>query len=316
MNREEIEQHLKEVEPLDKFLTNRGVSIESLNSAINETVDYMPELEYYYDFKEKQTDLKKIDTKYIQAPARMGNSGHSWYNLLFWGVYGLPQNKDANLSTLRFYDLLINLTEMDLKSFKALYQDGKSGLSVYNFNKYIKKGEKPLYFGINDGTHRIILAKVLGIDYVTSNKVIVYEYNINKHKLYENLKLVTKNLYKLINNSSIFKLTNDDDNQYISIDVQEFNYMGILLEEVSSYIFNKNEDRYKKYVEKLNNYYEMLKRIESNYTNQINFYKYLPKQLLDFMSLAHKDIYLEELENNEENLLKKIKIMKAIDLKK
>lgn len=109
MNREEIEKHLKEVEPLDKFLTSRGVEISDLHAAMNDEVDYVPEFDYYYDPKEKQTQLAWIDTNYIDAPARSGNNGHSWYNFLFWGVYGLPQNKDANLATLRFYDLLINL---------------------------------------------------------------------------------------------------------------------------------------------------------------------------------------------------------------
>lgn len=170
MNREEIEYHLKNVENLDDFLINRGVKISDLHAAMNEKVDYVPEFDYYYDYKEKQTELAWIDTDYIQAPARSGNNGHSWYNLLFWGVYGLPQNKEANLSNISLYDLLKNLTKMNFNELKELYEDGKSGLSLYSFNKYIKTGEKPVYIGINDGTHRIILAKVLGINYVTSKK--------------------------------------------------------------------------------------------------------------------------------------------------
>lgn len=161
-------KHLKTKETLDEFLIKKGVSTNQLNKAKNNKVNYHSELEYYYDYKEKQTGLAWIDVDNIHAPAREGNSGHSWYNLLFWGIYGLPKNKDANIATLRFYDLLINLTKMSLEGLKNLYEDGKSGLSIYKFEKYIKTGEKPMYLGINDGNHRIILAKVLGVNYVTS----------------------------------------------------------------------------------------------------------------------------------------------------
>lgn len=65
INREEIEKHLKEVESLDNFLTIRGVEISDLHSAMNDRVDYVPDFDYYYDFKEKQTQLAWIDTEYI-----------------------------------------------------------------------------------------------------------------------------------------------------------------------------------------------------------------------------------------------------------
>ncbi|WP_210139642.1 hypothetical protein, partial [Staphylococcus sp. GDY8P120P] len=68
MNREEIEYHLKNVENLDDFLINRGVKINDLHEAMNEKVDYAPEFDYYYDSKEKQTELAWIDTDYIKAP--------------------------------------------------------------------------------------------------------------------------------------------------------------------------------------------------------------------------------------------------------
>ena len=310
MNREEVEYHLKNVEKLDDFLINRGVKNSDLDAAMNEKVDYATEFDYYYDYKEKQTELAWIDTEYIHAPARAGNNGHSWYNLLFWGIYGLPQNKEANLSSLRFYDLLRNLTKMNFNELKELYEDGKSGLSLYNFNKYVKSGEKPVYIGINDGTHRIILAKVLGINYVTSQKVYVYEYNPEKHRIYEDLILILEKLQSFLKTSKAFRLL---DNEYIKINAKTFNYMGVLFEDINSYKFNKNTYEYIEHIEILNKYYAILQEVEDNYNKQINIYKYIPKGILNFMSLAHKDIYLEEIEDYKKNLLKKVKILKALD---
>ncbi|HDC3362002.1 TPA: hypothetical protein ACHAOB_002719 [Staphylococcus aureus] len=311
MNREEIEYHLKNVENLDDFLINRGVKINDLHEAMNEKVDYAPEFDYYYDSKEKQTELAWIDTDYIKAPARSGNNGHSWYNLLFWGVYGLPQNKEANLSSIRLYDLLKNLTKMNFNELKELYEDGKSGLSLYSFNKYVKTGEKPVYIGINDGTHRIILAKVLGINYVTSKKVYVYEYNPEKHRIYEDLILILEKLQSFLKTSKAFKLS--DDGEFLKINAKTFTYMGVLFEDINPYTFNKNAYEYIEHIEILNKYYSILKEIEEDYNKQINIYKYIPKKILNFMSLAHKDIYLEEIEDYKNNLLKKVKILKALD---
>ncbi|MBC2921948.1 MULTISPECIES: hypothetical protein [Staphylococcus] len=313
MNREEIEKHLKEVEPLDKFLTNRGVEISDLHAAMNDKVDYVPEFDYYYDSKEKQTQLAWIDTNYIHAPARSGNNGHSWYNLLFWGVYGLPQNKDANLSTVRFYDLLTNLTKMNFKELKALYEDGNSGLSLYDFNKYIKTGESPIYIGVNDGTHRIILAKVLGVNYVTSKKVYVYEYNAEKHRIYEDLKIIIEKLESFLQTSNTFNLS--EDGEYIKINTPIYTYMGVIFEDINPFTFNKNASEYIEHIAILNKYYSILKEIEIDYNKQINIYKYIPKGILNFMGLAHKDIYLEEIEDNKKLLLKKVKILKALDSK-
>ncbi|MGK4468464.1 hypothetical protein [Mammaliicoccus sciuri] len=311
MNSEEIEYHLKNVENLDEFLINRGVESSNIHSAKNKTVDYKTELNYYYDFKEKQTDLSWIDTKYIQAPARSGNSGHSWYNLLSWGVYGLPQNKEANISNIRLYSLLTNLTKMNFSELKELYEDGKSGLSLYDFYKYVRTGEKPIYININDGTHRIILAKVLGINYVTSNKVYVYEYNQEKHKIYEDLKLILNKFQQFLKTSRVFKISNDGE--LIKINAKTFNYMGVLFEDVNPYTFNKNAYEYIEYIKSLNRYYSILTRIESDYNRQVNMYKYIPKTILNFMTLAHKDIYLEDIEKHQKQLLKKVKILKALD---
>src|SRR5699024_6367271 len=272
MNREEIEYHLKNVENLDDFLINKGVKINDLHEAMNEKVDYATEFDYYYDYKEKQTELAWIDTEYILAPARAGNNGHSWYNLLFWGIYGLPQNKEANLSSLRFYDLLRNLTKMNFNELKELYEDGKSGLSLYNFNKYVKSGEKPVYIGINDGTHRIILAKVLGINYVTSKKVYVYEYNPEKHRIYEDLILILEKLQSFLKTSKAFRLS--DEGEYIKINAKTFTYMGVLFEDIHPYTFNKNAYEYIEHIDILNKYYSILKEIEDDYNKQINIYKY------------------------------------------
>lgn len=311
MNREEIEYHLKNVENLDDFLINRGVEISNLHASMNERVDYVPEFDYYYDFKKEQTDLAWIDTEYIHAPARSGNNGHSWYNLLFWGVYGLPKNKEANLSDLSLYDLLINLTKMNFNELKELYEDGKSILSLYRFNKYVKTGEKPIYKGINDGTHRIILAKVLGINYVTSKNVNVYEYNPEKHRIYEDLKLILEKLQLFLKSSNAFSLS--DDGEFIKINAKTFTYMGVLFEDINPFTFRKHAHEYLEHITILNKYYSILKEIEDDYNKQINIYKYIPKKILSFMSLAHKDIYLEEIEDYKNNLLKKVKILKALD---
>ncbi len=311
MNRETIMKHLKTKETLDEFLIKKDVSTNQLNKAKNNKVNYHSELEYYYDYKEKQTGLAWIDVDNIHAPAREGNSGHSWYNLLYWGIYGLPKNKDANIATLRFYDLLINLTKMSLEDLKHLYEDGKSGLSIYKFEKYIKTGEKPIYLGINDGNHRIILAKVLGVNYVTSKCLYIYEYNIEKHSIYEELILIIKKLKSFLKTSKTFRLS--DDGQCIKINAKTLTYMGVLFEDISSYEFNKNAYEYIEHIEILKRYYSILEEIENDYNKQINIYKYIPKGILNFMSLTHKDIYLEEIEYYKKSLLKKVKILKALD---
>ncbi|MGI2270002.1 hypothetical protein [Staphylococcus cohnii] len=311
MNREEIEKHLKKVEPLDQFLTNRGVNITDLNKSKNDYVDYMPEFAYYYDYKEEQTELAWIDTDNIHAPARFGNSGHSWYNLLSWGVYGLPNNKDANISSANFYDLLTNLKKMDFSELKDLYENGSSILSLYKFNKYEKTGEKPIYIGINDGTHRIVLAKVLGVNYVTSKMVNVYEYNAEKHKIHQDLNAIIEKLQTFLQNSNAFNLV---DGEFIKINGSRFTYMGVIFEDINPTTFNKNTYEYIEHIKILNRYYAILKEIEDAYNKQINIYKYIPKGILNFMSLAHKNIYLEAIEDYKKQLLKKVKILKALDL--
>ncbi|RLL52961.1 hypothetical protein D8062_14235, partial [Staphylococcus aureus] len=99
----------------------------------------------------------------------------------------------------------------------------------------------------------------------------------------------------------------------IKINAKTFTYMGVLFEDIHPYTFNKNAYEYIEHIDILNKYYSILKEIEDDYNKQINIYKYIPKKILSFMSLAHKDIYLEEIEDYKNNLLKKVKILKALD---
>ncbi len=47
-----------------------------------------------------------------------------------------------------------------------------------------KNGNETKYFQCTDGNHRVILAKITGLETIRANKIRYYEYNSKNYKLY------------------------------------------------------------------------------------------------------------------------------------
>lgn len=316
MNYIELKHYLKNVEAIDDFLINNGVKKLDIDNSKNNFINYYEEYLNYYDFKIVKKDLVKVDTSYIKAPARTNNQNHSWYELLYRCIHGDSYKSKANISDHRLLKLLTNLTKMSLEDLKNLYQDGKSNLSLYDFNVFYRDGQPPIYIGINDGTHRIIMAKILGIDYVYTDNVQVYEYNKFKHDVFKEMKKAIKVFKDFLNQSEVFKLSADSAHIKVDVNINSYTCIDQFFYDVSPLDFNKNVESYREYIYFLHFYLQVFKEVEDAYKNSFNVYKHLPLRLLEFMLDSSSNFHLQNIYKHKSKFLRHVFLLKAIEYKK
>jgi hypothetical protein len=110
-------------------------------------------------------------------------SGYSWFKLVEYSVLGVPPAISLgsfNLNQIKFLDLLSLLEKSDLKTVHQVYQKATS----FRFACYERNGIKE-YYGLSDGNHRTITAKVYGLHELKARTVYYYVFNDAKYQEFQ-----------------------------------------------------------------------------------------------------------------------------------
>lgn len=256
---------------VENYLLEKGVDEESISGSKSSVATIPGEMEFYYDEKEKLEEIL-IPLSMVKGVSRI--EGFSWFDMLNYGVMGLPSNistYDFNLSTVRFLNIMKWLEENDLNAVKNMF------INTGNIRFLcFKNGEKEEYYQVTDGNHRVITAKVLGISHIKAKYVHVYEYNAEKHHAYKFFKEKEKEAQGIIGELG---LTYGNP---VVLDTE--GWFGV--------VFNFTYDEYSliwdfsridTMIAEMNELLERLNKIKENAAMYFSIYKLLPGRIRNFI---------------------------------
>lgn len=322
MNEIEMKNHLINNQDLDEFLIEKGVSRDNIEASKKDIIYGIDDFRLYCD-KTIVEEGKLVPTKYIVHPTRGGNIGYSWYELLEYAFKDFTKDtlQSTNIAPERLLSLLVRNFVNEYQNFEywnRLFADKKSGMANFNFDMYdLGEGQVPLYFqtgGNGGGTHRLILAKVTGVDYIFANEIYVYKINQQKKSLYDQIGNLENQLKEFINESLYFELGPDSKNLYL-----RKNKEGKLKIFLGEGLRKLDEVDYcsEEYINDYINYLEFLtsnlNEIEKRLNEKKNFYKFLPRRILSIMCGNQNYIKLKDIQilNNKKEILKEIRLQLA-----
>jgi len=179
--RAEIKKAIKH-DGLEKFLLDQEIKKKSIDISKSETAQAeKEEYKFYYDDTGKTAENVQIPVTQIKGVSRI--SGYSWFKLIEYSVLGVPPAIPLwsfNLNQIKFLDLLSLLEKNDLKTVHQVYQKATS----FRFACYEKNGTKE-YYGLSDGNHRTITAKVYGLHELKARTVYYYVFNDAKYQEFQ-----------------------------------------------------------------------------------------------------------------------------------
>lgn len=299
---------------ISEYLYSLGVPQENIDIAKETKVYSREKLKYaqwdclYADNNNEKTfevNPKKISLDNIYATARTTEEEHnmSWYELMNETFFNINNKIDTpNYSKKRFSNIFecFHLQKEDnFNSIKEKFQsEDKNG----KFNNYDFFQYEDMYFQVTDGSHRLIIAKIVGVDYVYAKSITplvvkqdCVEEIINTNKRIESdIKALVKNSkYMFFNNenfSTIYLYTDPTHKKEIILkDISIFtNYDDLNLPAT-----NDNFQRIYDYLTEIDDYLE-------NIHIKTSIFK-LKKKVKTNLFDAYEDI----LSSNENHLIGK-----------
>lgn len=198
--RTEIEKTIKH-DGLEKFLLDQGIDQEAIDTS-KEEIAQKEKLEYkfYYDDTGKTAENIQIPVSQIKGVSRI--SGYSWFKLLEYSLLGVPSFiplDSFNLNRISFLNWVSTLAKTSLQNINEIYQKA----DTLEFSCYEKNGIKE-YYGINDGNHRTITAKIYGLQELPARRVNYYVFNDAKYQEFQLYKKQKKEAEQLLTSLGLF----------------------------------------------------------------------------------------------------------------
>jgi len=178
---------------MEEYLRQNGVDLKTIQESKSTVASRVGEKMYYYDRAGEQKDVL-VPISEIKGVNRL--SGFTWFDILNYGATGVPKSEklqDFNINSYSFWGVLSWLEKNTLNDVKYMYRNTDS-IDFLCF----KKGNSKEYYLLDEGNHRIVTAKNIGIPEVISRNVKVYEYNERKHNVYKTYKDKEKELIELM----------------------------------------------------------------------------------------------------------------------
>lgn len=302
---------------LDSLLKDNGIKTEDIKHAKSIYPEYNEELKYYYEKIEEHNEITKVDIEdiYAPVPTRNVNEQYSWYDNLFLTLTGQSLKYNINLEKNRFENLLEKLITSDTDEFLSLLENRYT----HTFSKYIGEDNGVKYYQEVNNAHKLILAKVIGAKYLTSNNITTYKYNAHKARIFHKFKQEQENLINTIKQSKLFDLLNDDGYFMISynpnIANENFEIKGGFNELLNIPLadnFQKKPNSYISLINKLKQFDLSIKYIEKSLDSELKFYRNLPKFLLKIILKPKYVIDINDFLENPNNLVNTIKYLQII----
>lgn len=319
---------IKTKHELDSFLKSNGISQQAIKHAKSITPKYAnnKEKEYYYDFINTTNSIEKVTIKNIYSPARNVNEDYNWYDNLYFTLTDQAQKYNINLEKKRFENLLKKLSSIKAKKFIDLIENANDGNSldyIHRFSKYIDENGKEIYYQNGFHAHKLVLAKVIGAKYLTSDCITTYKFNNYKYSIFSKLLQQQERLIETIHKSTLFEMCIDDGDLYIQFNSEIIpkkqryliNIVGDfddLLKKPYANEFKKHTSKYENKIKELYQYEIAILTLEKMVTIENNYYHLLPKFLLQKNLEANSQISIEELCTNPSKIIQSIKCMQAL----
>lgn len=266
---DDIDKQLEKIKNLglENYLLLRGVPSSNIEKAKNETSDSDRKFYLTYDPCDVTLDMPKIDVDLIKGVHRVHDV--SWFDIVQSALEGDPKDHDLNISSLRFMKLLNLFTEGDFEYVKEKFENELFlDCTFISFEDALEKK----YFISDDGNHRTILAKLLGIERIRVRTVKIYNRNDQKYLLME---MYNREKINLITWIKVHNYDIDDD---FSPKIICYNQQFIFNFPFSSeFNFLNTKDELKKSKQIL----VKLEEIERLRLRYRFYFKFIPKKLLE-----------------------------------
>ncbi|WP_132981491.1 hypothetical protein [Pediococcus pentosaceus] len=198
--RTEIEKIIKH-DGLEKFLLDQGIGQEAIDASKKEIAqEEKQEYKFYYDDTGKTAENIQIPVSQIRGVSRI--SSYSWFKLLEYSLLGVPSFiplDSFNLNRISFLNWVSTLAKTNLQTINEIYQKA----DTLEFSCYEKNGIKE-YYGINDGNHRTITAKIYGLQELPARRVNYYVFNDAKYQEFQLYKKHKKEAEQLLTSLGLF----------------------------------------------------------------------------------------------------------------
>lgn len=274
---------------LKDFLLNNHGTPDSL-SLSQSTISKTPCELYYYD-EDRTEENVLVNVSEIEGVSRV--NGYSWYEYLDYGVNGIPRDipmDDINLNTVKFLNLLEGIQKMSLDDLKAMYRK-TYGIKFLCFQR---DGQRK-YFQISDGNHRVILAKVLGIEKILAKSVTYYTIDYLKYDEYERVLLADKKLREHAESKGFIVVK-----RFLDEDYDDFGYMCddkfvyILRYPLSIKVLKNGDGDSHHMIHNAKVLDEILDTMDKKANKLMKLYRIFPKKVRQLM----KKYYLSYVTNN------------------
>lgn len=315
---------------LDNFLKRNGITQEAITYAKSITPIYANKnKDYYYDYKYETNEIKKVNIDDIYTPTRKVNDNYSWYDNLYFTLTDHSYKYGINLEKKRFYNLLSILSSMNITEFVCLIENADGGKNldyIHRFSKYVDENNNEYYYQEQFHAHRLILAKVIGARYVTSDCIKTYRFNKFKYIVLSKLLKQQERLIETIKRSKIFEINIDDKDMYIQFNseiipkkqrdlIKIVGDFDDLLKKPYANEFKKYVYKYERKIDEIYQYEIAILTIEKIIDTEYNHYQILPKFLLQKILKANSEINIEEICTKPTKLIKTIKCMQLLKQK-
>lgn len=278
MSISDIEDTLLHKENLESFLYKNGVPKAAIDKSKQEIINKEPDFRLYTEYIKRMNKKQKVYLKEVCCPAREFNHNTTWFNVLKWAIYGYPKGHRVSMNINSTYSLLSLLEDYKYQKLKRYYETDNGSFSLFSFIKIQDDSEVNKFIQVSDGNHRLILAKIIGVEYVYADKIDVYIINQQKKDVYDQIKHKEAEIMEYVANSKLFFF---NDKFQISIYCKKG--YSLTIYEPFLKIQEGNLDVMKKYLELLKLTFLELKQLETDTLEKHHLYKYIPDSIYNII---------------------------------
>ena len=309
---------------LDTFLIHLGVEKEYLESIKFQKIKRPTYPEETYD--EIKTDINVlVPVNKIANTTRRGNIGYTWYELVNSSLLYPNQYNEANIEPERIWGCLRYLYVLGWHNWNESFL--KKSVGNFNFVSYETNDSDIEYHqsgGNGGGTHRLIAAKIGGVENILANLVHKRVHNPYKYQVYQGIKGNEIKLKQLINESKYFDLDKKEESIICECSDLYYSY------DFSEVFYNMYDTYYKEnftyvegYFDFLSHTIENIMKIENYLNNTYNFNvwkpKYILKRKLDQIRFTSLESLFEsetdEIDDRINDIAKELQIILAYNKK-
>lgn len=280
MNEQELKNYFDDnYKNIDQFLIDNGVPKKHLDLIRNEKIKAPDYPKCCYDEVEVLNNIL-IPVEKVVKTTREGVINREWYQIVKESFLTCTTYKNANITPKRILNCFSFLFDLGWEKWNESFKNK----NVANFKFYSYEDQDGIHVeyhqvgGNGGGSHRLIAAKVGGVENMLAKTVYRHAFNPYKYNLYIKIKDYESKLKNKIHESDYFNL--DDDKQNLICECLDvyYNYdLGEIFEEMFDTYYEKNIERVEKYVFKLQQSHEVITKIENILASRYNYYIWFPK---------------------------------------